>query len=854
MDSVQKQWMRARAQHPDAVVLIRIGDFYELFGPDSEIGVRVLGLTLTAKRGAGGMPMAGIPARSRDEYVEKLVREGYRVAICEQMEAADDAKGVVPREVVEVVTPGVVMADSLLAGRRNHFLAALAEDAAGALALAAADVTTGELVVTPATAETLESELARFEPAELLLPIGWGERAVPGAERTRVTRRPDVAFDPRFGHDELCNHYGVQTLDGFGLGDEDGAAVGALGALLSYLREVRPAGTRHLRPPRIENAGEAMALDEMTRRNLELVEPLRAEPGARPGEGTLLDVIDETLTPMGARLLRGWILRPLLSLPRIHARQEAIAGFVDDGALRGRIRAELAGVRDLERMAGKLGAGRITPRELRALAASLAHLPRLRAVLAESETESLKKLLRTLDPLEDLRERIDAALADEPANGFADGEVVIRDGFDAELDELRALRGGATEWMAHFQAGERERTGVRQLKVGYNRVFGYFLEVPKSEAGRMPAEYERRQTLSTGERYTTPELKEREARILDAEERMATLQQRAFEELRRALATQVKRVQDAAFRVATLDALAGLAECAVRRGYTRPEVDTGYRLEIRAGRHPVVETMMPGDRYIPNDVVLDEDSRVVVLTGPNMGGKSTLLRQVGLIQLLAQVGAFVPADHARIGVCDRIFTRVGASDNLVRGQSTFMVEASECATILNGGTRRSLVLMDEVGRGTATWDGVSLAWAITEYLHGQVGAKTVFATHYHELTQLAELLPGVVNFSVAAREHGDRIVFLHQLVPGRADRSYGIEVARLAGIPSPVVARAREILGTLEGSRTAESRAIEHLDPAAPPAAESAATEAAARIRSLDLDRLTPLDALVLLHELRKKL
>ena len=852
-DSVRKQWMRARQQHPDAVVLIRIGDFYELFGPDADIGVQVLGLTLAGRRGAGGLAMAGIPARSRDEYVERLVREGYRVAICEQVEGGEDAKGTMAREVVEVVTPGVVMADGLLAGRRNHYLGALAET--GGMALAVADVTTGELVVVPVTPETLESELARFEPAELLVSAARDDAAIPGAERTRLTRRPEVTFEARFGADEVLNHYGVQTLDGFGLGGADDAVVAAIGALLHYLREVQPAGVRHLRPPRLENAGEAMVLDEMTRRNLELVEPLRSEPGARPGAGTLLDVIDETLTPMGARLLRGWVLRPLLSLPRIHARQEAIAAFVEAGALRGRVRSELAGVRDLERAAGKLGAGRISPRELRALAGSLAHLPRVRAALAEAETESLRKLLRTLDPLDDLRERIEAALADEPGASFGEGEVVIRDGFDAELDELRAIRGGATDWMASFQTRERERTGIRQLKVGYNRVFGYFLEVPKADAARAPDAYERKQTLAGGERFTTPELKEREARILDAEERMASMQQRIFEELRRLLALEVKRLQDAALRVATLDALAGLAECAVLRRYVRPEVGTGYRLEIRGGRHPVVETMMPGDRYIPNDVLLDEDARIIVLTGPNMGGKSTLLRQVGLIQLLAQVGAFVPADEARVGVCDRIFTRVGASDNLVRGQSTFMVEASECATILNGGTRRSLVLMDEVGRGTATWDGVSLAWAITEYLHGQVGAKTIFATHYHELTQLADLLPGIVNFSVAAREHEDRIVFLHQLVPGKADRSYGIEVARLAGMPAPVLTRAREILGTLEGSRTAESRAIEHLAPSSAPAApDDGARAVAERIRALDVDRVTPVDALVLLGELRRRL
>jgi DNA mismatch repair protein MutS len=469
-----------------------------------------------------------------------------------------------------------------------------------------------------------------------------------------------------------------------------------------------------------------------------------------------------------------------------------------------------------------------------------------------------------------VRERIDRTLADAPAAAFAEGDGVIRPGFDAELDELRGLREGGTDFMARLQTRERERSGIGSLKVGYNRVFGYFLEVPRSHADRVPGEYERKQTLANLERFVTGELKQWEAKILGAEERIAETEARIFGELRQALATQVKRFQDAAVRVATLDVLAGFAECAVRRGYTRPEVHDGYRLEIRGGRHPVVETMMPRDRYIPNDVVLDEDGRVMILTGPNMAGKSTLLRMVGLVQLLAQVGAFVPADSASLGVSDRIFTRVGASDNLVRGQSTFMVEASECATILNGGTRRSLVLMDEVGRGTATWDGVSLAWAITEHLHGVMEARTIFATHYHELTELADLLPGVVNFNVAAREEGDHILFLHRLVPGGADRSYGIEVARMAGIPPAVIARAREILRTLEGSRSAESRVIEHLAeevyladtaqrvaqaaPATAPAADGPERRVAERIRALDPNRMTPMDALVLLTELRGEL
>ncbi|HEV2124784.1 MAG TPA: DNA mismatch repair protein MutS, partial [Chloroflexota bacterium] len=621
-------------------------------------------------------------------------------------------------------------------------------------------------------------------------------------------------------------------------------------------------GMPHLRAPRVEHPGAAMALDEMTVRNLELVEPLRREPGMKPLEGTLLGVIDETLTPMGARLLRNWLTRPLLSRDRIEARLEAVDEFAQSSDLRRRTRGALTQVRDLERLAAKLASGRISPKEMRRLADSLARLPELREVLSEAQTASLQKVARTLDPLSDLHERIDRAIAPDPADSFGDGDV-IRARYDAALDELRALRGGGTEWMARFQVQERGRTGIQNLKVGFHRTFGYYLEVPSAVMDRVPEHYERRQTLANAERYTTTELKEWEAKILEADERIAQTERALYGELREDLAGHVRRIQDAALRVAMVDVLAGLAECAVRRRYVRPEIHDGYGLEIRAGRHPVVETMMPADRFIPNDVVLDETSRVMILTGPNMAGKSTVLRQVGILQLLAQVGSFVPADAARVGICDRIYTRVGASDNLVRGQSTFMVEAIECATILNGATKRSLVLMDEVGRGTSTWDGVSLAWAITEYLDGEIGAKTIFATHYHELTQLAELLPGVVNFNVAAQEEGDRIVFLYRLVPGGADRSYGVEVARMAGVPTAVVSRAREILRTLEGSRAVESRVIEHLDTAPVTAADLAyqaappprrEEELEERIRAADLNRMTPLDALILLADLQTRL
>jgi DNA mismatch repair protein MutS len=849
--TLRDQWQSAREKHPDAVVFIRVGDFYELMGPDAELGVRELGLTLTGKsNGAGQLPMAGVPAKSRDEYAERLVRAGYRVALCEQVEDPREAQGTVRREVVEVLTPGALLSDALLSERRNNFLASLAGPP-GAAALAAVDITTGELLVVPVSPETLEMELARLEPAELLVPASWERTPIPGAERLRVTRRPDILFDPAIGADEIAFHYGVESLDGFGIRAGDEALVAALGGLLAYLREVQPARLAHLRPPRVERSGESMVLDEMTVRNLELLEPLRREPGMRPGEGTLLDVLDETLTPMGARLLRNWLTRPLLTPERIEARLEAVDEFARSGELRRGVRSSLGKVRDLERLAAKLATGRATPRDLRALADSLAALPALREALSGAATPSLQKVYRTLDPLADLHGDMDGALMAAPAAAFGEEEGVIREEYDAALDSLRELRNGGAEWMARLQVQERQRTGIQHLKVGFHRTFGYYLEVPSALAARVPENYERRQTLASAERYTTPELKEWESRILEAGDRIAAEEQRLFAELRERAAAHLRRVQDAALRVAMLDTLAGLAECAARRGYTRPVVHTGYDLEIRAARHPVVETMMPTDRYIPNDVLLDARSRVMILTGPNMAGKSTLLRQVGLIQLLAQVGSFVPADSARLGICDRIYTRVGASDNLVRGQSTFMVEASECATILNGATARSLVLMDEVGRGTSTWDGVSLAWAITEQLEGVIGAKTIFATHYHELTQLAELLEGVVNFNVAAREEGERIVFLHRLVPGGADRSYGIEVARLAGVPAPVIRRAREILRTLEGSRAAESRVIEHV-PALP--ASSLDAEIAKRIRALDVTRTAPLEALNLLDELQRKL
>ncbi len=866
---LMQQWREAKSRHPDALIFFRVGDFYEMFMEDAEEGARLLGLTLTSRNngGASDVPLAGVPAKARDEYVQRLVRLGRRVAICEQVEDPAEAKGIVRREVVETVTPGAILADTLLAERRNNFLVALSFAGDEPRALAAADISTGELVSVAVTPASLEAELARLEPAELLVPRARAEDPAwsPSAHAATVTSRGDWLFDPEIAGDELRRRYRVTTLDGFGFQEGDDGLVSALGALVAYLAEVQPPAVENLRPPRIERPGEAMALDEMTRRNLELVEPLRPDLAARGGgrSGTLLEVADETLTAMGARLLRRWLLRPLVAVEPVWRRQEVVAALHEDAPLRRRIRAELKAVRDLERLGARVGAARTSPREMAALRDSLAVLPRVRYAL-DSAAEPLPELLAGLagqvDPLEDVAELLGGALTDEPPAALADGGV-IRAGHDAGLDELRETRDGARDFIAHLQQRERERTGIGSLKVGYNKVFGYYLEVTKANLERVPEDYERRQTLANAERYVTPELKEWEARVLNAEERIAELEARLFAALRGRVAAEVDRLLSTAGAVAALDVLTGLAQLAERRDYVRPEVHTGYRLEVRRGRHPVVETMMPREEFIPNDVVLDEERRIMILTGPNMAGKSTLLRQVGLIQLLAQVGSFVPASFARLPVCDRIFTRVGASDNLVRGQSTFMVEMNETAAILHGATSRSLVLLDEIGRGTATYDGVSIAWAVTEYLRERIGAKTVFATHYHELTQLSDLLDGVVNANVSVREVGDEIVFLRRLEEGGADRSYGIEVGRLAGLPVRVTDRAREILRELEGAHSAGGRGLGRGGANAPAAATppdqlsffaAEEPEVVRRLRSIPVDELTPLQALNLLAELKR--
>jgi DNA mismatch repair protein MutS len=853
---LMQQWRAAKARHPDALVFFRVGDFYEMFNEDAVEGARLLGLTLTARNngGAAEVPLAGVPVRARDEYLQRLVRLGRRVAVCEQIEDPALARGIVRREVVETVTPGAVMSDALLADRRNNWLAALLESESGT-ALGAVDISTGEVTVARVSAGALASELALLEPAELLLPRS---REGQPAELEGVLRtyRPDWIFDVETAAEEVRRTYGVHDVSGFGFEPADGALVAVLGALLAYLNEVQPAAREALRPPRLRRGDDAMVLDEMTRRNLELVEPLRSDRrDDRPA--TLLAVIDETLTPMGARLLRRWLLRPLLDSVQIRARQDAVAELLSAPAMRRSARSGLEHVRDLERLAARVAAERIGPRDMSALGRSLALLPSLRAAMAAATSPALVRLA-CMDALEDVSEELARTLVAEPPATLQEGGA-LRPGCDALLDELRATRDGAQDTIARLQARERERSGIPSLKVGYNKVFGYYIEVTRANLERVPADYERRQTIANGERFVTPELKEWENRILNAEEKIGEREAQLFAELRGRVARQVSRLQTTSDLVAELDVLAALAHLAERRQYVRPEVHNAYALAIRGSRHPVVETMMPRETFIPNDVTLDDAGRIMILTGPNMAGKSTLLRQVGLIQLLAQMGSFVPAAGARLPVCDRIFTRVGASDNLVRGQSTFMVEMQETAAILHGATRASLVLLDEIGRGTATYDGVSIAWAVTEYLHEQSGAKTIFATHYHELTQLADQLPALINCNVAVREVGHDIVFLHQLRPGGADRSYGIDVGRLAGLPRAVVERAREILYELEGAHTGggaglgshgqhrprSARTPDQLSLFQPPE-----HPAVRRLRELDPERLTPLEALNVLAEL----
>src|SRR5437667_2642026 len=710
---LMQQYRDIKAHHPETILFFRMGDFYEMFEDDAKLSARALGLTLTSRNngGAAEVPLAGVPVKAATEYLRRLIAKGHRVAIAEQIEDPKLAKGLVRRAVVETVTPGTVLSDDWLIRNRNNYVVAVDPrgTAAGlaAAGLATLDITTGELILEVVPTAELEPVLARYEAREVVLPAETTV-AAPGAT---VTTRDAWEFDAELAREDLMRTYGIASLDGLGIGPDDRPALGAAGALLRYARELKPGGLPHLAHPTVVRRGDVLPLDEMTRRNLELVEPLRA--GAEGA--TLLEVLDRTLTPMGGRLLRRWLLAPLVDPAAISARLDAVAVLVADGRGRERLREALDGVRDVERMAGRAALGRATPREMGALRDSILRLPDVAGALggvhSREQSESVDKSAHELDLLTDLGDELSRALVERPPAQLDDGDS-IKAGYDHELDELKAARDGGKQYIAGLQARERERTGIASLKVGFNKVFGYYLEVTHTHRDRIPPNYERRQTLTGAERYVTPELKEYEAKVLGAEERIAAREAAVLDQLRRRVADAIARVQATAGHLARCDVWAALADVAERERYVRPDITDDFTLALEGSRHPVVERMMAREAFIPNDVTLDEAGRVILLTGPNMAGKSTLLRQVGLCVVLAQIGSFVPCRRARIGVVDRLFTRVGASDNLVRGQSTFMVEMSETSAILHAASARSLVLLDEIGRGTSTYDGCASAWTV----------------------------------------------------------------------------------------------------------------------------------------------
>ncbi len=848
---LMRQYREIKARHTDAVLFFRMGDFYEMFNEDAKLAARELGITLTTRNsgGAAYVPLAGVPVKAAGEYLRRLVERGHRVAICEQVEDPKLAKGVVRREVVEIVSPGAVLAHEWLDSARNNFLVAISPG--NPVGVAALDLSTGEFVLETAEPQDLSAVLARYDAREIVMPEG-GPLGLPTPTGV-ITPRNSWDFDPDQAAQDLARHFRLRGLEGLGVTESERSAVGAAGALLRYASDLQPSGLPQLAQPVVRRGGATMPLDEMTRRNLELVEPLR------PGEtgATLLEVLDRTVTPMGARLLRQWILAPLRAASTIQARHDAVQVLVDDDRGRERLREALDGVRDIERLASRAAAHRASPRDLGGLRDSIARLPDVSSSLdgltSREMSAVLEQTAEEFDLLTDLAETLTRTLVERPPTTLGDGDT-IRPGADQGLDEARELRDGGKQYIAGLQASERVATGIPSLKVGYNKVFGYYIEVTKAHRHAVPGHYERRQTLTNAERYVTPELKDYEARVLGAEHEVLERERELVNTICDGVTQRLKRLQQVARAVAALDVLAAFAETAVRERYTRPAITEGMELDLRGCRHPVVERMLPPGKFIPNDIHLDETARVVLLTGPNMAGKSTVLRQTGHAVILAQIGAFVPADAATVGVVDRVFTRVGASDSLGRGQSTFLVEMNETSSILHGASDHSLVLLDEIGRGTATFDGVAIAWAVTEHLHDRVGCKTIFATHYHELTQLTEELQHARNFNVAVQESGDDIVFLHRLEPGGSDRSYGIHVGRLAGLPPEVVRRAWEILALLEAGH--------HVVGTAPPAFPDAQQltlfqpsdhPVLDELRELEPDRMTPLEALTRLTELKRR-
>jgi DNA mismatch repair protein MutS len=856
---MMQQYREAKQRHPGTMVLFRNGDFYELFEEDAEIGSRLLGITLT--RRDKDIPMAGVPHHALDRYLGKLLQAGHRVAICEQMEDPRQVKGrPVRREVTRVVTPGTLTEDDLLDPRRANYLVALVPPGVRSPAgVAWVELSTGLFQAADVPPGRLGDEVLRLAPSECLSAEGALEETGRMLERVRdalprltVTPRPDWTFDPQSARDILYRHFGVTTLAGFGFND-DQPCLTAAGALLAYLQETLKASLAHLTRLRPYSEQRFLYLDEVTRRSLELTRTLR--DNAR--SGSLLAVLDRTMTPMGARLLHDWILAPLAEKPAIAARLDAVGELLGEHTARRELRESLADAADLQRLTTRVSTARASPRDLAAVGRTLALLPRIKGQVKDREAPLLRDLETRLEVCPELREALETTLVDDPPVNLHEGGI-IREGCDRDLDELREMSTQGKAWIARFQAQEITRTGINSLKVGYNQVFGYYIEITHANAARVPTDYKRVSTLKNAERYTTPELKEWEEKVVSAQEKIQQREYDLFVQLRERVAGQTARLMQTAEVLATLDVLASLAELAAERNYGRPELTDEPILDIEDGRHPVLDQTLPPGTFVPNGVKTGpDDGYFLLVTGPNMGGKSVYLRQTALLTLMAQMGSFVPARHARIGLADRIFTRVGASDELSRAQSTFMVEMTEAANILNNATPRSLVILDEIGRGTSTYDGVSLAWGITEYLHDQIGCRTLFATHYHELAQLAERLPGLRNYNVRVQETADGIVFLHQIAPGSADKSYGIHVAQRAGVPEEVLARAREVLAELEAhhvntpDRPGRIRRPRVIQRSLFANMEDPILQA---IRELDLNRATPEEILALVRRWKRDL
>ena len=906
-----RQYQELKSQHPGTLLFFRLGDFYELFFDDAVIGARELQITLTARHKERGdpIPMCGVPHHSAANYIAKLVRKGYRVAICEQTEEASKTKKLVRREVVRIVTPGTPIDPQLLEPRESTFLAAVCArgESVGAAFL---DISTGEFRATQARGseswQRIAGDIESYAPRELLFPASLAPLVRAGFVNQPRTEALPLNPEAKINLNEMINglaatltpvddwlwqaddaesslikQFGVRSLDGFGLTNKL-EAITAAAACLRYAQETQRAGAAHIADIIYFEPQDHLVLDQITVRNLELIQPLGITGSGR----ALLDVIDETITGMGGRLLRAWLLRPSIHRGEVEARHGAVAELHSSHMKRDGLRSALKEVADLERLVGRLNLGSANPRDLNSLRCSLDRVPAIREVLSHAESSLLQVLHESMDELADLRALIASSVEDDPPAKVIDGGV-IKNGYSPELDELRSISRNAKQTIAALEAEERARTGIGTLRIRYNNVFGYFIEVSKANAARVPEDYERRQTLANAERFTTTALKEWESKVLGAEERILQLESELFALVCRQVSAETLRIQATARALACLDAVAGLAEAAVRRRYVRPKMHDGDEIEIVHGRHPVIEVFID-EPFIPNNVYLNNSAdRLLIITGPNMGGKSTVLRQTALICILAQMGSFVPAESARLPLLDRVWTRVGASDDLARGRSTFMVEMTETAAILHNATPRSLILLDEIGRGTATFDGLSIAWAVAEYLHDSPEhcAKTLFATHYHELTELAERLPGAQNYQITATEREGEVVFLHRLERGRASKSYGIEVARLAGMPPAALARAREVLQRLERYEldvfaeevAPEERAIAAAAAANPSledqALNQAATNAARRrlaaqsslfdlanqnivneLRQTEVEKMTPDEAKSLLFDLRKKL